>query len=224
MPEKYIMNKWFTFKSNEVIRFLIIFYIVGLAGFLMPFTRNIFLALAKWALLLNIVLILWFHKRKYDSKTIIIFSLIFILGYIIETVGVNTGLIFGNYRYGDALGPKIFKTPLLIGINWLMLSYCFASAAARLKMPAPIKIIACSAGMLIYDIIMEQSASLLGMWYWKNGSIPLQNYAAWLIAAAVFQTLLTGSGLKLKNPVAVTILICQFAFFILLAVFKNIIP
>jgi uncharacterized membrane protein len=223
MTNRLTIRNWFPFQSSDVKRFLVIFYIIALAGFLIPFTFDFFLVLAKWALLLNLFLILWFHGGGFDYKTIITFIVIFILGYIIETASVNTGLIFGNYRYGNALGPKLFKTPLLIGFNWFMLSYCFASVAESFRMTVLLKIITCSAGMLVYDIIMEQSASLLDMWYWKNDSIPAQNYITWFLVALVIQTLLAVFRIKFKNPVAKTILLCQFAFFLLLVIFKRII-
>lgn len=223
MTDKEKIQKWFPFQSSDVIRFLIIFYIIGFAGFIIPFTSGLFILLAKWALLLNFFLITWFHAERFDNKTVIIFIIIFVIGYIIETAGVNTGLLFGNYQYGNALGPKLFKTPLLIGINWLMLSYCFASVTESFRIPALLKIVACSAGMLTYDIIMEQSASLLDMWYWKNDIIPLQNYFAWFLVSIVILSLLIISGIKLKNPVAKAILICQFAFFLFMAIYKHVI-
>jgi putative membrane protein len=37
----------------------------------------------------------------------------------LEVVGVKTGLIFGEYKYGSTLGIKLFEVPLIIGFNWV---------------------------------------------------------------------------------------------------------
>jgi putative membrane protein len=48
--------------------------------------------------------------------------LIAVAGFFIEAIGVNTGLIFGNYVYKTTLGWKFLETPLIIGVNWILLT------------------------------------------------------------------------------------------------------
>jgi putative membrane protein len=43
--------------------------------------------------------------------------IIAVAGFFIEAIGVNTGLIFGNYVYKTTLGWKFLETPLIIGVN-----------------------------------------------------------------------------------------------------------
>ena len=131
MESRKIVNTLIPEDPSKVVRFIIIFYAIGFTGFVLPFSHDFFISLTKWALLLNIFLLLWFHQGTFDLKTLAVFCFIFIAGIIIEIIGVNTGLIFGNYSYGKGLGIKIWGTPLLIGINWLHNSTRFSISATR---------------------------------------------------------------------------------------------
>jgi uncharacterized membrane protein len=223
MSDRKVLPKWISFEPSEIIKFLIIFYIVGIIGFTIPFTNQIFKVLVPWALLLNMALLFYFHQEKYNLKTYLIFSLVFLTGFLFEVIGVNTGIIFGYYRYGDSLGPKVFNTPILIGINWLMLSYLFASVIQLLRIHVLFKVIISSFGLLVYDIILEQSAPMLDMWYWKNDTIPFRNYMAWFVVAIVLQMILNLGRIKLQNPITKTVLFSQIAFFLFLAVYNHLI-
>jgi putative membrane protein len=208
--------------SRKVARFIVIFYVIGLAGFMIPPTQEFFIMLTKWALLLNFLLLLWFHESRLGAPAIIIFSIIALSGYAVEVAGVESGMIFGTYTYGSGLGIKLFETPLLIGINWLMLSYCFASVLQPLKAALPLKALLASAGMVAYDLVMEQTAPLLDLWSWEDGIVPLRNYLAWFVIALIFQSMLVFSKINMKNPLAKVLLISQFAFFALLLAYKYI--
>lgn len=39
-----------------------------------------------------------------------------------EILVVSYGIIFGNYKYGEILGYKVLGVPLIIGINWCILT------------------------------------------------------------------------------------------------------
>ena len=43
------------------------------------------------------------------------------LGFGVEVIGVETGLLFGDYEYGSGLGPKVLKVPMLMGVLWWIL-------------------------------------------------------------------------------------------------------
>lgn len=115
-----------------------------------------------------------------------VFTFIYLIGFFVEVLGVNTGIIFGNYIYGEGLGTKVFNTPLIIGLNWLLLVYITASVLENKKLLVPVKIILGAAMMLGYDFIIEQLAPELNMWDWKNNTIPVSNYVAWFFIAAFF--------------------------------------
>ena len=206
---------YFKTKPKSIIGFFVIFYLVGIIGMLLPTTHQVFIKLIPLALLLSIFAVLLFHPQH---TLISWFTFLFIYGFsfVIEVIGVNTGIIFGNYTYGDSLGISLFNTPLIIGANWLLLVYLSTSILERLKAPDAIKIVLASMIMLGYDIIIEPIAPKLGMWYWNNNSIPLKNYITWILLALIFTTLLKVIGIKTRNKIAPVLLTCQLLFFIIL--------
>ena len=206
--------EYITDKSKEIKIFLLVFYAVGIIGVLVPCTFALFSSLIPFALILSFILLAMFHTPKADRKTLIVFSGIYLLSLIIEVVGVNTGFIFGSYRYGGVLGIKFFNTPLIIGINWLFLVYATSSITNKMKVQGISAILLASVMMLIYDIILEQVAPYLDMWYWDNDRVPLQNYLAWYILALLFHSAIKVSGIRIQNKLAVVILIYQFTFFL----------
>ncbi len=200
----------------EVKKFIIVFYTIGTLGFLIPFTRDLFIAITPPALLLNTYLLALYHKT-YTAKIIGVFVCIFLAGFFIEVIGVNTGLVFGHYRYGNGLGLKLFDTPLLIGVNWLFLSYTSASLLNSFKINKNILVIIAPLLMLVYDLVLEQVAPKMDMWTWENSSIPLQNYIAWFFIALVFVTLLRLFKVNLENKLSTVLFLCQFVFFVVLS-------
>lgn len=205
--------------GRNATSFLIIFYMVGTAGTMIPLSRPFFLMLFPFAIILSFAFLLAYPVYKTDLKTWLLVSVIAITGYAIEVAGVNTGVIFGRYSYGHTFGLKVFGTPLLIGINWALLVFASASVAEKLSVPLLLKIIIASLMMLFYDLFLEVSAGKLDMWTWEGGRVPLLNYLAWFIAALAMHSLLRLFSLKPSFRFALPVLACQTVFFILLAIY-----
>lgn len=208
-------------KNNYFISFLIIFYSVGLIGLLIPQTHTLFINLFPMALLLSFALILLLHSAPYNAKTASGLLIIAVTGYLIEVIGVNTSLIFGSYTYGAALGFEVFNTPLMIGINWVLLVYASGSIVSAIPVNPVFRIVIASLLMLLYDFVLEQAAPMLDMWKWEGGEVPLQNYIAWLLIAVCFHAFIRQTGIKIRNPVALTIFMCQLLFFVILLIFSR---
>jgi putative membrane protein len=198
-----------------VVLFFVIFYAVGITGMLLPITFPLFVKLTPFALLLSSSALAFFHQG-YNLKAIAVFFTIFFFGFFIEVYGVNTGVVFGEYSYGNGLGVKLFNTPLIIGLNWLMLVYITSSIFERVKINTILKVILASAIMLGYDVIIEQVAPRLQMWEFSNNTIPAQNYASWFFFALFFHILVKIFGVQTKNQLSVAILVCQVLFFLIL--------
>jgi putative membrane protein len=51
------------------------------------------------------------------------------IGFITEWIGVNTGMLFGQYTYGSVMGWGLGGVPFTIGCNWFVVVYasCVAS-------------------------------------------------------------------------------------------------
>lgn len=194
--------------------FFIIFYSVGIIGLTLPSTHGLFTRLIPFALLLSISALVLFHRGRFSSRELLVYLGIFLAGFLVEVVGVNTGLVFGEYQYGSSLGIKLFNTPLMIGVNWLLLTYLTAAVSRKLGLGAFLTDLTAAGMMLAYDLILEQMAPALDMWSWTGEDIPLQNYLAWFVLALIFQWFLRRSATVIRNPVALVILLCQVLFFL----------
>ncbi|WP_068474490.1 carotenoid biosynthesis protein [Saccharicrinis aurantiacus] len=201
--------------------FIAVFYLVGVIGIVLPITQELFISIFPVAILLSFFLLM-LDYNKQGSKALIIFFGIITSSIIIEAIGVKTGILFGNYRYGSALGLEIAETPLLIGVNWLVLSYCSVSIVQQFKISNSIKYLFAPMLMVIYDVVMEQVASTLDMWYWQDDVIPLQNYLGWFVIASLFTSILLGFKVNAINRIAKYIYIVQFVFFLSLHLIFNV--
>ncbi len=195
--------------------YLLIFYSVGIAGLLIPQTRDLFQALVPFNLLLNIILLVIYHGKS-DNGFLWKALVIVIAGIVVEIVGVNTGLIFGSYEYGTTLGPKVLHTPLMIGVNWLMLVYCSLVITSRFIESTYFRAIIGAAMLVVYDFALEPAAISLGMWNW-GGPVPLQNYIAWLLVSFVMIWFADRFRMvNTENKIAAPLFFIQLAFFIVL--------
>jgi len=192
---------------------LVVVYTVGIIGIRGNFDER-FVLLTPVNLLLSLGLIFWTHPGTY-SPLWKLAVLCFTTGLLVEIAGVQTGLIFGDYQYGEVLGPKIWGTPLMIGVNWTMLVYGAGSTVNRLVPDQNIWIKAGLGAMLmtILDVLIEPVAMNLNFWNWQDDIITLQNYFAWFFVAlpllASYFKLLG----KTTNKVAILLFILQFIFF-----------
>lgn len=215
---KHILNYFKTLELKEAAKFLIIFYVVGTAGFLIPQTRSVFEMLIPLSLIISIFMLFLFHK-EYDQKHILFFLSVIVFSIAVEAIGVNTGLLFGDYVYGSSLSVKVFETPILIGFNWLMLTYgavAIVRSKKVLRRFVPIMV-----GLLMtgYDYLMEPVAMKTDMWTWAYAKIPFQNYAMWFVIAAVIGACYELFGIRTSSRTAAYIFILQFVFFGILNLF-----
>lgn len=199
-----------------------IIYIVGIAGTAIPFTRELFINLTPVVLLLSFVLLLWFHLPGFDKKTTIIFAIIFLSSFLVEAAGIKTGMIFGTYSYGKGLGPKVLETPLMIGLNWVLLVYCTSAILEKIAVGNVVKITGASLLMVLYDLVMEQVAPKMNMWSFDGDTAPYRNYVSWFILALIFHSVLRLAGIRVTNKFAPFIFFCQLIFFIILFIIFKI--
>ncbi|MDP4273481.1 MAG: carotenoid biosynthesis protein [Bacteroidota bacterium] len=211
-----INNKFRIKKFRPVSLFFVIFYLVGTIGLIVPFSFPLFVNLTFLALILSNIGLFVFHYSHRLKHDISIFAVIFLLGFIIESIGVNTGYIFGNYLYGDALGLKLFNTPLLIGLNWLFLTYTGVSISEKISGKTPLQILIVPTIMLVYDLLLEQVAPKMDMWSWSNAQIPVKNYVSWWLIGFVFACIFKLFNINTRNPMALILFLCQFLFFAVL--------
>jgi bisanhydrobacterioruberin hydratase len=204
-------------RMNEktVIMVLVILHIVGILGFTFFNFEGFFYRLTPFNLIISLFLAMLFHPN-WHQNSIFFFVFTFLWGFLVELIGVNTGLIFGHYQYDFALGLEIFNTPPVIGINWVLTSYCLAISTNHLLGESKnwiLKAFIATLGMVVLDFFIEPVATKTGMWHWENDIIPLNNYLGWFLTALPIQLLFFKLLGDVKNKIAVVLLILMFLFF-----------
>ncbi|MFT6867490.1 MAG: putative membrane protein [Cyclobacteriaceae bacterium] len=206
-------------KNYKAISYLlIILHTVGAVGCMWEYSRPWMILLTPVNLILSAFLLSYAHQES-KLKLALFFILTASIGFFIEVVGVKTGLIFGIYSYGDALGFKALDVPLTIGINWFMLTYLFGHIVSEIKINRFLKILLAAALMTAMDVLIEQIAFFLDYWQWENGEIPFQNYLGWFILSIVMQSIYQQFKFKKINPLTKSLLISQLIFFVSLLLF-----
>ena len=188
-----------------------LFTISGIFGVLSNY-EEWFLSLTPLSLLLSFLMILW-HMEKLKPKIIYALSIPFFLGFITEALGVNFGLIFGNYVYGENLGFKIFGVPLMICINWTLLTVATADVARTFSKNLIIASLLGALLMTSLDLILEVSAPRFDFWEFEDGVVPLQNYIGWLVTAFVAHLGYQSFKIKTNNYISWNVLISIIVFF-----------
>jgi putative membrane protein len=213
----------------------IIFHAIGLAG--MAFIdRELFVKATPFHLLLMAAL-LFYTQRKINWALLLFFILCFVAGFLVEWLGTSTGMLFGNYAYGTALGYKCKEVPLLIGVNWFIIMYCcgctiqmFFSRLAAATADEQIKTsklvrwlsVVLDGALLavIIDWFLEPAAIKLGYWRWLgSGEVPWFNYSSWFVVSALLLTIFQWLPFGRHNKFALHLLLIQVMFFLLVKVF-----
>jgi uncharacterized membrane protein len=194
---------------------LAFYYGVGVVGLTLDGTQSLFRALVPFTLLISLYF-LWLFEEALSFRLYMAALALFVFGFAIEVAGVNTGVIFGEYIYGKTLGVKLLGTPLMIGVNWLILIYSGWVLTGLFSRNRWIRSAVGSALMVIYDIALEPVAIRLDMWNWHGESVPLQNYLAWFIISFVFFMMLSLNVKDARNKIAAGLFIIQFVFFVIL--------
>jgi putative membrane protein len=224
------------FNKYEVATAIAVFFhLIGLVGILF-FDRAFFVGLTSFNLLLSFALLIWTHK-KINIPFVIFALLVIVVGLGSEVIGVNTRLLFGDYTYGNVLGVKWLKVPLLIGINWFIIIYCCGICIHTLLMKAinrvaadnnqpphalrAISVIIDGASMAVaFDWLMEPVAVKLGFWTW-NGDIPMYNYICWFVLCVLMLIFFQLLNHEKQNKFAVNLLLVQAMFFLILRSFLQ---
>lgn len=193
-----------------------IFHVVGIIGLALPISKPIFQQLTPFHLLMTTGLLMYFH-RGWNLSFVGFFALAFLTGMISEIIGVQTGLIFGDYYYGTVLGTKVWGVPLIIGLNWFLLVYLTgelldgkiqnfwaASALGALLMVG-------------IDFFIEPVAISLGFWTWTSESIPLENYLGWFFIAFGLQAAYRYFEFNKQNKLSPFLLLNLVLFFAILS-------
>ena len=156
----------------------------------------------------SLVFVVWHAVlTKGWRRSLVMFVLSFIVAFTAEALGVNFGLVFGNYYYTKILGFSLFGVPLLAALAWepiVYAAFCLSDMLSqRLVSTLPqslrksnyIWIAAIGAfATTAWDMMIDPIAVSQGWWIWEGGGpyvpyvangVPIQNFIGWLGVAFV---------------------------------------
>jgi uncharacterized membrane protein len=126
-------------------------------------------------------------------------------GLAAEAIGWRTGWPFGNYRYGNTLGPKVLGVPMVVPLAWAMMGWPALLAGRRAGARfghvdgSRKRLVTAAVGSLVlssWDLFLDPQMVGAGHWRWLptpgpwlNG-IPLVNTVGWFFVGVLMVGLL----------------------------------
>jgi putative membrane protein len=222
-------------KNNIALSVAILFHVCGAVGIICTPYKKWFIHNTPFILFVMTVLLVLTQKEKNIAFSFFLL-LCYATGLLAEMIGVNTGYLFGNYKYGTVLGPKIYGVPWLIGVNWFIAVFCSGNIIFRLnewlykKLPTDMRpshavqlfsfVIDAALLTTLFDYVLEPSAIKLGFWKWlPNNSIPVYNFGCWFIISGALLTVFRLLRFDKHNQFATHLFIIQILFFLVLQTF-----
>ncbi len=222
-------------KKNLALFIALLFHVSGLIGILFTVYKPWFIEKTTFNLLLMFGLLVWVQSQK--NKIFFLFlGFTFVVGMLTEIIGVNTGLIFGHYQYGNLMGVKFFGVPWLIGLNWFNVVFCSGVLAYAIKnlVVKKLNVLVVEENLILntffvalvgatiataFDFILEPAAIKLGFWQWQNNTIPVYNFLSWFIISFILLLFFNNTIADKKNNFAIQLMFIQILFFIFLNFF-----
>ena len=140
------------------------------------------------------------------GRVIAVFALVSAITILMEGVGTNVGIPFGDYRYTDALQPQFARVPVIILAAWFMMLGP-AWGVAETLLPDRITesigghalFAAVAAGAItVWDLYLDPQMTMFGMWWWRQEGlyfgIPLQNFFGWWLTGFIATFLIRPDG------------------------------
>jgi putative membrane protein len=132
--------------------------------------------------------------RSYGSQVLTVLTLTCVVGgFVVEVLGVHTGVPFGKYHYTGGLGASLFGVPVVIAFAWPMLAWPAALAAHRLCRSFAARVAVGAWALAAWDLFLDPQMVAAGHWTWADpgahlpgvASVPLTDYAGWLVVSAL---------------------------------------
>jgi len=140
----------------------------------------------------------------YRLRGIVVFTcLALITGNAFENLGILTGFPFGEYYFTDAMGPKLFRVPILLGLAYVGMGYLSWTLGRLILGHArdplsgyrlvAVPLIAAFL-MVAWDLSMDPVwSTLMHAWIWLRGGayfgVPVSNFLGWYLTVYVLYQL-----------------------------------
>ena len=195
--------------KNTAIIFLWVIHLSALVGLAAGY-ESFFLEKSPFTMLYLTLIMAVFYPIKDVKKVALFFSFV-VIGMSVEWLGVHTGLLFGDYSYGNNFGPKLDGIPYLIGINWALLTFATHQIASKWLSNRWVKS-ALGAGLMVFlDFFLEQICDYAGFWSFVEGA-GWFNYICWFIIAYLLHLILSFYSIKGDFKISFHLYIVQLFF------------
>ncbi len=200
---------------RKIILVILVFYSVGVIASFTPIKALVF-STTPLILIITLIAVLWSLK----SKRITFLALtVGFYGYMWEVIGVYSGFPFGDYNYGGGLGFRLLDVPLILVVNWALMSVLCYYAFIELNNKY-LRILLSSFSMVVVDFLIEPVAINFDWWSWVNIDVPFTNYLGWFfisLSVMIFYEVLIKNLVSRKKAqlVGSRYLSIQILFFVL---------
>ena len=139
----------------------------------------------------------------WKGKFLLLFATILILTFIVELIGVNTGIVFGHYNYVDYTPHEILGISILIPLSWFIFTFVIYNVTTSYIKNNRLIILFSSLLLVCLDLIVDPVLVSIGFWEWEGHKIsnelslsswfgiPWSNYLGWfLVGLMVFSLMI----------------------------------
>jgi carotene biosynthesis associated membrane protein len=159
--------------------------------------RSVLTVVTVYVFLAATVAHAWVHRGARWAATLV--AVAAGGGWLVEVVGVHTGVPFGSYEYTGSLGPRLLGVPVVIPFAWAMMAYPALLVGRRLVgAHRPATPLVAGWALASWDVFLDPQMVQAGHWRWADPTpalpgvegVPLTNHAGWFVAAVVLMTVL----------------------------------
>jgi putative membrane protein len=190
------------------------FFLVGIISHHVEATREFMFFLTPWFLLVFGLISLIPNLVRKNGKFFVWAILTYVVTFFLEVLGVKTGLVFGQYIYGDTLGLKLLEVPMVIGFNWVLVIAGFTVTLEKPNIHPIFKALVVASAAVVFDFVMEPVAIAFDYWTWADVYVPLQNYVAWWLIAFFSAMGYYLAKIKVEQKLSTVYVVLQFVFFL----------
>jgi putative membrane protein len=209
-----------TIKNNLSIFAIWLVTISGIVGVCLGY-RDWFISKTPLNLILGVVLLYWNFPPKNAWRSWMTWLGVYLIGMSVELIGVNTGLLFGSYHYGENLGIKVFGVPFLIGVNWVVLTFLTAHISKRFIPNKWLAILFGAVLMVALDFFIEPTAPIFDFWSWEIGYAPIRNFIDWFAISFLLQLIVKNDRSEEASSFPIHHIASQFVFFVFFYVYYQ---
>jgi uncharacterized membrane protein len=133
---------------------------------------------------------IWSFRNNGPIWTVTSLFVVMIYTYLLELIGVNTGIPFGEYEYTDSLGFQLADVPIVVPLAWYSMAIPTLILARSITKRGLLVVIFGMIGLTAWDFLLDPWMVAEGHWIWNTPEptlpgltgIPITNFIGWLIS------------------------------------------